>query len=333
MNHDAWTPQRILETSGSYWTTCALHTAVELDLFTRIGDGREDVVGLSRQANADEDAMARLLDTLCASGLLVRDGRWFKNTSASRVYLCADSKDYLGFIIRHHHYLMASWARLPEAIRSGKPVRDVVRDKGYREREAFLMGMFNLAMQLAPKLVPAVDLSGRRRLLDLGGGPGTYAIHFCQHYPDLSATVMDLPTTRPFAEETICRMNLQRRIDYFPGDFLTDELPGGYDVVWMSHILHGESADDCQRIVDKAAGCLRPGGLAVIHEFILDDTRDGPLFPALFSLNMLLATNGGRAYTQAELNGMLDRAGLETVQRIDFSGPNESGLLRAVKPV
>ena len=332
MEHVDWTPKRILETSGGYWAACALHVAVELDLFTRLGDGREDAVNLARQVNANEDALIRLLEAVCAMGLLKRDGHWYTNTPASRTYLCADSEAYLGFIIRHHHYLMNSWSRLPDAIHSGKPIRLPVREKGYREREAFLMGMFNLASQLAPKLVPAVDLTGCRRLLDLGGGPGAYAIHFCKHNPELSATVMDLPTTRPFAEETICRMTMHERIDYFAGDFLVDELPAGFDAVWMSHIMHGESPDDCQRIIDKAAGCLEPGGIAVIHEFILDDDQDGPLFPSLFSLNMLLATEGGRAYRQAELAGMLERAGLEQVQRLDFSGPNDSGLLRAVKP-
>lgn len=143
---------------------------------------------------------------------------------------------------------------------------------------------------------------------------------------------MDLPGTRPFAEETICRMDMHRRIDYFSGDFLADDLPGGFDAVWMSHILHGDSPEDCQRIIDKAAGCLTPGGVVVIHEFILDDTRDSPLFPALFSLNMLLGTQGGRAYTAGELTGMLEQAGFEAIQRLDFTGPTDSGLLQAVKP-
>jgi hypothetical protein len=101
----------------------------------------------------------------------------------------------------------------------------------------------------------------------------------------------------------------------------------------MSHILHGESAEDCQRIVKMAADCLNPGGVAVIHEFILDDTFDRPLFPALFSLNMLLVTEKGRAYSQSQISDMFETAGLTDVQRLDFKGPMDSGVIKAVKPI
>lgn len=329
----AWTPEQILKTSGAYWATCALHGAVVLDLFTRIGDGRMDGQTVASGLKASVDAVTRLLDAVCAMGLLIKDEAGYANTEASRAYLCADSQRYLGYIIRHHHHLVNSWARLPDAVLTGKPVRLPIKEKGAEAREAFLMGMFNLAMQLVPQLVPVVDLGGRSRLMDLGGGPGTYAIHFCRRYPDLSATVMDLPTTRPFAEKTIRRMGMAEKVAFIAGDYLQDEIPGRYDAVWMSHILHAESAAGCRRIIEKVFDCLNPGGLAVIHEFILKDTLDGPLFPALFSLNMLLGTEAGRAYSQEQLAGMLRTAGFVDIQRLDFTGPNDSGLIRGVKPV
>ena len=332
MDHQPWTPDRILQTSGAYWATCALHGAVALDLFTRLGDNRVDGQTVAVQLDAPVDPVCRLLDAATAMGLLTKDAAGYANTEASRSYLCADSDRYIGYIIRHHHHLVGSWARLPEAVLTGKPIRLPVREKGKEQREAFLMGMFNLATQLAPRLVPVVDLSGCRKLLDLGGGPGTYAIHFCRHYPDLSATVMDLPTSRPFAEKTIRKMGMDQRVCFVPGDYLQDDIPGSYDAVWMSHILHGESTEGCLRIIEKAYQCLNPGGVAVIHEFILDDTLDRPLFPALFSLNMLLGTDGGRAYSQDQLVGMLKTAGFVDILRLDFTGTNDSGLIRSVKP-
>jgi hypothetical protein len=332
MNPQPWNPGSILKVSGGYWQTSVLHTAVELDLFTRLGDRRLDAAGLARQINAPEDAMARLLDAATAMGLLAKDARGYTNTPSSRTYLCADSDQYLGFIIRHHHHLMASWARLPEAVASGKPVRQPGRTRSYKEREAFLMGMFNLAMQLAPGMVPKVDLSGRRKLLDLGGGPGTYAIHFCRHNPELTATVMDLPTTRPFAEETIGRMGMAQRVAFVSGDYHQDDITGSYDAVWMSHILHSESEEACRLILRKAFACLNPGGVAVIHDFILDDTLDNPLFPALFSLNMLLATENGRSYSHGQLAGLLGTAGFVDIRRIDFTGSDDSGIIQGVKP-
>ena len=332
MTQEPWTPDRMLKTSGAYWAACALHGAVALDVFTQLGDGRVDGRQMAERMDASADAVSRLLDALTAMGLLTKDTAGYANTDASRTYLCTDSKQYIGYIIRHHHHLVPAWAKLPEAVLSGEPVRLPVRDNDAGAREAFLMGMFNLATQLAPQLVPVVDLFGCRTLLDLGGGPGTYAIHFCRQHADLKATVMDLPTTRPFAEETIRKMGMDSRIEFFSGDYLQDDLPGSYDAIWMSHILHGESAQACRRIIEKVAGCLNPGGVAIVHEFILDNDLDGPLFPALFSLNMLLGTEGGRAYSQAQLVDMLKAAGLVDVERLAFKGTNDSGLIRGIKP-
>jgi SAM-dependent methyltransferase len=179
-----------------------------------------------------------------------------------------------------------------------------------------------------------VDLSACERLLDLGGGPGTYAIFFCRHYPQLSATVFDLETTRPFAEQVIGEHGLEGRIGFRAGDFLEDSLGGDdgpYDAVWMSHVLHGEGPTDAARLVARAADTLAPGGRLAIHEFILDDDRQGPLFATLFTLNMLLGTDQGRSYTDGELREMMAAAGLERIERVAVDLPNASGVLMGVK--
>jgi SAM-dependent methyltransferase len=173
----------------------------------------------------------------------------------------------------------------------------------------------------------AIDLGSRSRCLDLGGGPGTYAIHFCLKNPGLTATVFDLPTTRPFAEQTIARFGLSDRIAFADGNYLDDEIPGRYDVAWLSHILHAEGFDDCLKIIRKAVSALQPGGIVIIHEFILNDAMDGPLFPALFSLNMLQGTEAGRAYSERQLTGMLTAAGVHDVRRVPIQTPNDSGIL------
>jgi SAM-dependent methyltransferase len=238
-------------------------------------------------------------------------------------------------MIRHHHQLMDGWSRLAEAVRSGRPVRERRSSADPAGREAFLMGMYNNSRLIAPMVAPAVDLSGCRRLLDLGGGPGTYAIFFCRHYPDLSATVFDLETTRPFAEKVIGEHQMADRVAFREGDFHRDPLSTGdddrYDAVWISHVLHGEGPADCGRLVARAADTLAPGGRLAIHEFILDDDRQGPLFATLFSLNMLIGTEEGRSYTDGELREMMTAAGLERIERVAVDLPNGSGILVGVK--
>jgi cyclopropane fatty-acyl-phospholipid synthase-like methyltransferase len=193
------------------------------------------------------------------------------------------------------------------------------------------MGMFNMAMLQAPPLVETFDLSTYGNLLDMGGGPGTYAIHFCLQNPQLKAVVYDLPTTQPFAEKTISQFGLSDRISFEAGDYVTKPMHGQYDVVWMSHVLHGEGPAVCQNMIQKAVAMLESGGMLLLHDFILDDTRDGPLFPTLFSMNMLLGTPEGRAYTEQEFVDMMKQAGLSDIQRSPYCGPTESGVLTGKK--
>ena len=101
-------------------------------------------------------------------------------------------------------------------------------------------------------------------------------------------------------------------------------------MAWLSHILHGEGPEDCQRILTKAVSTLEKGGLILIHDFILDDTVDGPLFPALFSLNMLINTDHGQSYTEAEIKGMLLGVGASRIRRLPFRGPNDSGIISGI---
>ncbi len=320
-------PGELLEISGYFWKTCVLHTAVKLDVFTLIGDAQSTSKQISHKLNGSQKGVERLLNALTAMDLLKKAGSSYANSPLAKTFLTKDSAKYIGHIIMHHHHLVESWSQLDQAVLSGSPVRSRASFNNEEWRESFLMGMFNLAMGLAPKIVPLIDLSSSSHLLDLGGGPGTYAIHFCMNHPGLKATVYDLPTTRPFAEKTIKRFELTDRIQFADGNYLKDPVIGRYDTVWLSHILHGEGPDDCRMIIKKAVGALKPGGVIVIHDFILNNSMDGPLFPALFSLNMLLGTESGQSYSEAQIKDMLADAGVKNIHRIAVPSPNDSAIL------
>ncbi len=230
MNTENLNPGELLQLSGSYWMTCALHAAVKLDLFTAIGDHKHTCRDIAGRINADPRALAMLLNALTAMDLLIKEDDTWANTPQSTLFLRKDMPRYIGYMILHHQNLVESWSRLDQAIKTGSPVRSRISDHSEASRENFLMGMFTLAMGLGPSIVPKIDLAGRKHLLDLGGGPGTWAIHFCRHNPALSATVYDLPTTRPFAEKTIARFNMEDRIEFSDGNYVDGSIPGVYDV-------------------------------------------------------------------------------------------------------
>jgi hypothetical protein len=327
MAGDQWNQGRLLELSGKYWETCTLHAAVKLDLFTNLGTDALEGTEIAGRLDGDRRGVSTLLNALVAMGLLTRTDGKYSNTPAAMAYLSKGSEQYVGFMIMHHHHLVESWGHLDRAVLSGKPVRGRASFGKEELLQGFLMGMHTLARQLAPKVSEALDLSGRSHLLDLGGGPGTYAVNFCLKNPGLRATVFDLPTSRPFAEGSIRKAGLEGRVDFLAGSYLEDTIPRDYDVAWLSQILHGEGPEACRLIIERAVSALQPGGLIVVHEFLLQDTLDGPLFPALFSLNMLLGTSAGQAYSEGQVRDMLAGAGVRDIRRLPFQGPNDSGLI------
>jgi hypothetical protein len=332
MDNKGMNPGKIIEIAGAYWQSFALHAAIKLDLFSILGEERLEAEEISAKIGGDTRATATLLNALTAMGLLEKTKNAFSCTDLSSAYLSRKSPSHLAHIIMHMHHLVDSWRRLDEAILTGKPTRSRASIRGEQEREAFLMGMFNAAMGLAPHAVKEIDLTGRKFLLDLGGGPGTWAIHFCLANAGLGATVFDLPATKPFAEKTIARFGLQDRVLFRGGDYLKEEIEEGYDVVWLSQILHGEGPDTCRDMIRKAVGALVPGGLILIHDFILDNDMAGPLQPALFSLNMLTGTEQGRSYSEQQIMDMMREAGAEELRRLPFHPPGESGIIVGTKP-
>jgi len=236
----------------------------------------------------------------------------------------------------HHHHLMESWTKMSESVLSGKPNRSSVSETDKEsERESFLMGMFNIASGTAPIYSKIIDFSDCKRLLDLGGGPGTFAIHFCLNNPQLKATVFDLPTTRKFAEKTIASFGLSEKIQFKDGSYLDKNMAieQEYDAAWLSHILHGEGPEEAGSIVAKAVDALKPGGKILIHEFVLNDKMDGPLFPALFALNMLIGTDKGQAYSETQLFEMMKKCGISNIRRLDVEAPNDAGIIMGEKPL
>ncbi len=329
LEDNSWDAEKLLKTAGSYWDACTLQAGVNLEIFTKIGDESITAEDLARTLDGEVRGVTLLLNALTAMGLLIKKDNHYANTPEGKSLLVKQSPRYVGYLISHHNQIINYWAHLSDAVKSGKPVKRQPY-KEEEEREIFLMGMYGLAMAGAPRIAAGIDLSGRHHLLDLGGGPGTYAIHFCLANPELRATVYDLPETRPFALRTVKQFELEGWIDFMAGDYIEEEIKGSYDVAWLSHILHAEGPENCRKIIQKTLSVMEPGGLILIQDFILEDTLDCPPFPALFALNMLINTPQGRSYSETQIKEMLTEAGIKDVKRMSVQGPNNAGIISGV---
>jgi len=261
---------------------------------------------LAKDIGADKRATEILLDALTGLGLLKKQKGQYKNSSLASQFLVSGSPYYQGDIIRHADTLWQNWSGLDNVVKTGKP-HHVSHD-----HRAFILGMHNLAVLKADNVLKAVGLKGVKKALDLGGGPGTYTIEMAKK--GISVTIFDTPETIEIAKEVVKKSGV-KNINFLQGDFLTDDFGRDYDLIFISQILHAYSEDDNIMVLKKCRNALNKNGRIVIQEFFIDKDRANPVQSALFSINMLVNTEGGRCYSPEEIKRWYLKTGFRKIQK------------------
>ncbi|MBH0203939.1 MAG: methyltransferase [Nitrospira sp.] len=303
---------------GYYWETKILLTAVKLDVFSAL-DGKPKTAGeVAGRIGAHEPTLNLLLNALVALKLLTKEGDLYGNSSAAEKHLVRHSSQYIGHLLVLHDAEWNNWGKLEETIRTG--CRSV--DRHVFETDPELGGnvlavLDRIGRQSGPDLAKRLKLTGHERLLDLGGGAGTNAIAFCQVYPELTATVFDLPATLRLTEKTVKEAGLESRISLLPGDFNRDGLGGPYDVALMSDILHYQTFESNAALVCKVCGHLAPGGRLIIKDRFLDEAGTGPAWTTAFAVHILVNTQQGGCYKTADAMQWMTKAGFTAVTELE----------------
>ena len=324
---------QIMSMARGFQVAKMLMVAVDLGLFDFLAEPKS-AVEIAAWLKANPRATGIFLNGLAALGLLDKGVDYFKNSELASRYLVRGSENYRGAIIQHiEHTWERGWEDLKETVMVGHPAEvqtekwvDGRPERGEAEVRAFIWGMHAIARDLAPKVAAKLDLSGVRRLLDLGGGPATYAINFAQANPQLQATVFDLPMPIEIARENIAKNGLTDRVGTVAGNFLQDDIGTGYDFIWVSQILHSHDEGQCKLIIAKAVAALAAGGTLAIQDFYLNADGASPTGAAMFGVHMLAVTPRGRAYTFGEVTEWMQEAGLATPEFIQ-SGMDASILV------
>ncbi|HEU4340282.1 MAG TPA: methyltransferase [Candidatus Binatia bacterium] len=307
-----------------------IQAAVQLRIFDCIGSQSVDAPAVASALGLDPKATELLLNALTAVDLLHKRDNRYSIAAVSAKHLLRTSPEYLGGMILFDASLWNCWGKLAEAVRSGMPVRtpDMYQEDP-SETEIFINAMDSLvnARGDADIVANTIDWSGVTELLDVGSGPASFPIALCKRFPKLQATIFDLPGTVAIAERYVRKARMAERIRLVAGDFRTDPIPGNYDVVFLSNIIHGEGEQENASLVHKLVANLKAGGRIVVKDHILEDSRTTPTVGAVFSLLMLLTTESGRCYSFTEVKGWMERAGLSHVQQIDLPPPLTSSLV------
>jgi ubiquinone/menaquinone biosynthesis C-methylase UbiE len=264
---------------------------------------------ISRNINTDLRATEILLDALSGIGLLKKHKNQYRNTRMASKFLVSGSQYYQGDILRHIDNLWKNWSGLDEVIKTGKP-HAISHD-----HTAFIYGMHNLATLKAKEIINMIGLKGVKTALDLGGGPGTYSIEMSKR--GLSVTLFDFHDTISIAKEIIKKAGIDT-INFIGGDFMTDDIGKGYDLILASQILHSYSEKDNVYLLKKCRRALNHGGRIVIQEFYISGNRTHPLQGTLFSVNMMVNTEGGRCYSSTEIRHWFSKIGLKNIKEMHF---------------
>jgi SAM-dependent methyltransferase len=311
------TAESLMEMARGFQAARVLLSAHELGVFPALAKGRQTSARLAQAIHADLRATDRLLNACVALGLLVKKKDRFSLTPAAAQHLLPGLPGFLGGL-SHTSKMYQTWGTMTEAVRKGASVAlPPMERRSEKWFVPFIAAMHAFASPQAPAIVAQLDLSGVSKVLDVGGGSGAYAIAFAQAKPDLTATVFDLPRVVPLTQGYLREAGLPERVKTVAGDLHRDPLPRGFDLVFVSAIIHMLSPDDTLNLFRKCAKALKPGGQLVIQDFVMDPSRTNPPHGALFALNMLVATQEGDTYTESEIRSWMNRAGLKFHRRAE----------------
>jgi ubiquinone/menaquinone biosynthesis C-methylase UbiE len=330
MKSTEMTLESIREIATAFQKSRILLSAYELGIFRSIGDRRESSENVAKKLGTDPRATDRLMNALVALGLLVKEGGTFRNTPPSLKYLVPSSPDYIPGLM-HTVHLWDTWGTLTEAVKLGTSV--AAREQRHADptawTTAFIAAMNDRARKQAPIAASLVGLEEGMRVLDVGGGSGAFAVAFVRAKEKVTATIFDLPQVLPLTQKYVEAEHLTELVNFVAGDYLKDELPTGYDLVFLSAIIHSNPPDENRMLIQKCARALRPNGTVVVQDFIMDESRTQPPGGAFFALNMLVGTAAGDTYTESEIRAWMEEAGLSGITRTEM--PWGSAQVRGLK--
>jgi hypothetical protein len=327
-------PSRILEVGFGFWGSKVLLTAIELEVFTTLGDRSMTGEELREALALHPRGIWDFLDALVALGFLEREGEGaggrYRNMEASRSFLDKNRPTYIGGILEMcNARLFRFWNDLGPALRTGQPQNEVKHSQKamfetlYEDLprlEQFMGAMRGISMGNFQALAEKFDFSRYGTLCDVGGTTGLLSTLVAKRHPHLRCTSFDLPQVEPIAKKWIAQESLADRVRAVSGDFLKDALPKA-DVVTMGMILHDWNLEKKKHLIRLAYEALPDGGAFIAVENLIDDARRENAFGLLMSLNMLIETGDGFDFTGRDFWGWCREAGFKRYEVRHLAGP------------
>ncbi|MFL6466926.1 MAG: methyltransferase [Pyrinomonadaceae bacterium] len=338
-NTSALSLTRIMEVGMGFWPSKTLLSAIELGLFTELGNGSMTGAELQKALGLHDRANPDFFDTLVALKFLERDGDGpdsrYRNTEETALFLDRNSPGFVGgFLEMANARLYPFWGDLTEALRTGKPQNESknggegVFEELYREPERleqFMDAMAGISAGNFTALAEKFDFSKYESLCDVGGAAATLSMIVAQKYPHLKVTSADLPPATAIAAKKVEAAGLVDRVSTSNIDFFKDELPKA-DVITMGMILHDWNLENKKMLIKKAYDALPDGGAFIVIEALIDDARRENVFGLMMSLNMIIEFGEAFDYSGADFDGWCKEVGFKRTEVIHLAGPASAGV-------
>ena len=316
-------PSALMQLATAYWGSQVLLTANRVGLFAALGAETLEAGAIAAAIGTAERPMRLLLQACAGLGLVDKTEVGFRNSALSDQFLVPGKPTFLGDALRYSDDLYETWGKLETSLREDRPAlnTELYLGRDPAQTRHFVYGMHNRALAIGQALASVIDLTGRKRLLDVGGGPGTYSTLLAQRNPDLFCTVLDLPDVVAVADEIIGSMGVADRVRTRAADYNTAPFPGGNDVVLISGVLHRETPEVCGDLIRRANAALESGGLLIVSDVLTDETGVAPPFATLFGLNMMLTAPHGGVHRDVDVAAWMESAQFADVGTIRFPPP------------
>ena len=332
-------PSHVMQVGMGFWPSKTLLSAVELELFTELGDGSMTAEAIRDTLDLHPRGIHDFLDALVALGFLERDGERsagrYRNTAETAAFLDKRSPAYVGGILEMSNArLYGFWGDLTEALKTGKPQNEVKHtgkpmfEEVYSDParlEQFMEGMTGISLGNFHSLAEKFDFSRYETVCDVGGATGQLCTVLASHHPHLRLTTLDLPVVAPIAERAVAAAGLDDRVSVASGDFFTDPLPRA-DVISMGLILHDWDLERKLHLIRAAYEALPDGGAYIVIENLIDDARRENAFGLMMSLNMLIEFGDAFDFTGADFARWCQEAGFREIEILPLTGPASAGV-------
>jgi 2-polyprenyl-3-methyl-5-hydroxy-6-metoxy-1,4-benzoquinol methylase len=310
-------PELFFDTAFAYQRSAALKAAIELGLFTAIGDGRSSVDQLATRCKAAPRGVRILCHYLASMGFLDKRGEDFALTPLSAAYLSKGSPAYLGDTLQFLSSgdIVRNFDHLTETIRRGT-VAQSANNTVSEENPVwvtFAQAMVPMMMPNAMAIADVLNPTGKLRVLDIAAGHGIFGVVLAQRNPEAEIVAVDWPSVLEVACANAARFGVGQRYRTIPGDAFKVDFGSGFDVALITNFIHHFDAPTNVQFLRKVAAALKPAGRAVILEFVPNADKVSPPFAAQFGLTMLAGTPAGEVYSLEELEQMLASAGFSRV--------------------